>query len=238
MTARGLADPAAGPGPVPWSLMRGARTRVSMIPVAAAIVGLAAVAWVASVQLMSGMDMGPETRIGSFGAFIALWIPMMTAMMLPGAAPAAARLARERGLFAAVRFAAAYVGVWALAGMLVYPLYRPHGTLAAGVTVVAAGLYELSPVKRHFRHMCGGYPRSGSRFGLYCAGSTAGLMAMLAALGIMSVIWMAVTGALAFAQKLLPSRAALDVPVALAIISLGCWISLSPASVPWLIPSM
>lgn len=223
MTARELAVPPA---------------RATTLTAVAVMLGLASAAWVTSIQMMNGMDMGPATRLGSFGAFIAAWAVMMAAMMLPGAVPAVARLAQDGGPFAAARFVAAYAVVWALAGVLVYVVYRPHGTLSAGIAVAVAGLYELTPVKRHFRRLCGGCPRSGVRFGLYCAGSTAGLMAMLAALGIMSVPWMAVTGALALVQKLLPTRAALDLPVALAIIALGCWISLAPVSVPGLMPSM
>jgi predicted metal-binding membrane protein len=37
----------------------------------------------------------------------------------------------------------------------------------------------------------------------------------------MSVTWMAVVAVLVLAQKLLPPRAVLDVPVALAIVGLG-----------------
>jgi len=40
------------------------------------------------------------------------------------------------------------------------------------------------------------------------------------------------------AQKLLPPKAALDVPLALAIIGLGIVIVISPASVPGLTPPM
>jgi predicted metal-binding membrane protein len=36
---------------------------------------------------MNGMDMRVATRIGSFASFVALWVPMMAAMMLPGAGP-------------------------------------------------------------------------------------------------------------------------------------------------------
>lgn len=223
MTARELAGPPA---------------RATAITVVAATLGLAGAAWAASIQMMNGMDNGPATRLGSFGAFIAAWAVMMTAMMLPGAVLAVARRAQDDGLSAAARFVVAYAIVWILAGALVYLLYRPHGTLAAGIAVVAAGLYELTPVKRQFRRRGRDCPRSGIWFGLCCAGSTAGLMGMLAALGIMSIPWMAVTGALALVQKLLPARAALDLPVALAIIALGCWISLAPVSVPGLIPSM
>jgi predicted metal-binding membrane protein len=37
---------------------------------------------------MYGMDMGVATRLGSFACFVALWVSMMAAMLLPDAAPA------------------------------------------------------------------------------------------------------------------------------------------------------
>ena len=52
-------------------------------------------------------------------------------------------------------------------------------------------------------------------------------MAVLLALGVMSVTWMAVIAALVVAQKLLPPKAAVDVPLALAITALGIWIILA-----------
>ena len=58
---------------------------------------------------------------------------MMAAMMLPGAAPAVARAARAGGVRAVPLFAGSYLAVWALAGVVVYAVYRPHGTAAAGV---------------------------------------------------------------------------------------------------------
>jgi predicted metal-binding membrane protein len=104
---------------------------------------------------------------------------MMAAMMLPGAAPAAVRCARASGrLLAAPLFAASYLAVWVAAGLAVYALDRPHGTVAAGVAAIAAGGYELTPVKRRCRRMCEGAVRSGWGFGLSCAGSSAGLMLM------------------------------------------------------------
>jgi predicted metal-binding membrane protein len=51
--------------------------------------GIAVASWVVAVRQMSGMDMGVATRLGSFGFFVVLWVVMMAAMMLPGAAPAA-----------------------------------------------------------------------------------------------------------------------------------------------------
>ncbi|HUZ56950.1 MAG TPA: hypothetical protein VMU94_31080 [Streptosporangiaceae bacterium] len=65
-----------------------------------ATLGLAAASWVAAVWLMGGMDMGPATRPGSFAFFIAVWVVMMAAMMLPGAAPAVVRRAQAGGVHA------------------------------------------------------------------------------------------------------------------------------------------
>ena len=205
---------------------------------AAAALGLAAAAWVVTVGRMNGMDMGVATRLGSFTFFAALWAWMMAAMMLPGAAPAVARRARAGGVAAVPVFVVSYLAVWALIGLAVYALYRPHGTAVAGAVAIAAGLYELTPVKREFRRRCREETRSGLGFGLCCAGSTIGLMAMLVALGVMSLVWMSVLTVIVAAQKLLPSRAALDVPLAVALIGLGVWIIVAPASIPGLIPPM
>ena len=50
-------------------------------------------------------------------------------------------------------------------------------------------------------------------------------MLMLLALGVMSVAWMSVIAVVVLAQKLLPAKAAVDVPLALAIVGLGIWIA-------------
>jgi predicted metal-binding membrane protein len=204
----------------------------------AATLGLAAACWAVSVWQMNGMDMGTATPLGSFAFFIAVWAAMMAAMMLPGAAPAVLRRARAGGVRAVPMFVGSYLAVWALAGVLVYTVDRPHGTLVAGVVTVAAGLYEFTPVKRHYRRRCRESTGSGLGFGLCCAGSSAGLMAVLVALGVMSVTWMAVIAIVIFAQKLLPPMVAVDVLLALAIIGLGFWIVVGPASVPGLAPPM
>jgi predicted metal-binding membrane protein len=104
--------------------------------------------------------------------------------------------------------------------------------------VLAAGVYELTPWKQHFRRRCHQSVRSGFEFGFCCVGSSIGLMLMLVALGIMSVTWMSVIAVVVLAQKLLPPRAAIDVPLALAIVGLGVWIVVAPSSVPGLTPLM
>jgi predicted metal-binding membrane protein len=104
--------------------------------------------------------------------------------------------------------------------------------------VIAAGAYELTPVKRHFRRRCRESARSGIGYGLCCVGSSIGLMLMLLALGVMSIAWMSVIAVVVLAQKLMPARAAIDMPLALAIVGLGVWIAVAPSSVPGLMPPM
>src|SRR5581483_4941645 len=93
------------------------------------------------------------------------------------------------------------------------------GPYVAGAAVGLAGIYELTPLKsvclRHCRtplHFVFGHWRSG-RFGAlrmgvehgaYCVGCCWGLMLVLFALGVMSLLWMAIVAALIFAQKVLP----------------------------------
>jgi predicted metal-binding membrane protein len=216
----------------------GAQIAPTAVAVAATL-GLGATAWFVAVPLMHGMDMAVASELGSFPSFVALWVTMMAAMMLPGAAPAAVRGARASGrVWAGPLFVGSYVSVWALVGVAVYGLYRPHGTFAAGAVAIAAGVYELTPRKRHFRQRCREMVRSGFGFGLCCVGSSIGLMAMLVALGVMSVTWMVVIGAIVAAQKVLPPRRAIDVPLGLAIVGLGILIVVAPSTVPGVTPSM
>jgi predicted metal-binding membrane protein len=204
-----------------------------------ATIGLAAGSWVFVVRQMKGMDMGVATQLGSFASFVAVWVAMMAAMMLPGAAPAALRSAHAGGwMRAAPLFAGSYLIVWTFAGVAIYALYRPHGSHVAGAVAIAAGLYELTPLKRHFRRLCRESVRSGFEFGVYCVGSSIGLMLMLVALSIMSVFWMSVITVIVLAQKLLPAKAVIDLPLAAAIVGLGILITIAPSWVPGLMPSM
>ena len=205
--------------------------------VLAGILGAAAACWVLSFDQMRGMDLGVATNLGSFGFFAVSWISMMGAMMLPGAIPAVLRRTREPGhVLAAPLFAVQYVVVWAVIGLAVYGLDRPHGTIASGALVIAAGLYELTPVKRHFRHRCQATVHSGLVFGLECVGSSIGLMMMLVGLGAMSVTWMALVAIVVSAQKFLHDRAPVDVTLALTIVMFGLVILVAPSIVPGLMP--
>jgi predicted metal-binding membrane protein len=205
-------------------------TRTAAATALTATLGLAAASWVVAVWHMNGMDMAVATPLGSFASFVAMWVPMMAAMMLPGAAPAVLRRARASARVRDVLlFVGSYLAVWTLVGVAVYALYRPHGSFATGAIAIAAGVYELTPLKQHFRRRCRENVRSGFEFGLNCVGSSIGLMLMQVALGVMSVMWMSVIAVLVLAQKLLPARAAIDVPVALTIIGLGLLIIIAPS---------
>jgi predicted metal-binding membrane protein len=204
-----------------------------------ATLAIALASWVVAVRQMDGMDMGVATELGSFVLFVAVWVPMMAAMMLPGAAPAVSRSIRIDGrALAAPLFAGSYLAVWTAVGLVVYALYQPHGTFVAGALTVAAGVYELTPLKRNCRRRCRERVRSGFAFGIYCVGSSLGLMVMLLALGAMSITWMGVVAALVVVQKLVPPRVFIDEPLALSIIAVGILVVVAPSSIPGLTPTM
>jgi predicted metal-binding membrane protein len=210
-------------------------TRTAAAAALTATLGLAAASWIVAVRHMNGMDMGVAAPLGSFPSFVAMWVPMMAAMMLPGAAPAVLRRAHASGRVRDVLlFVGSYLAVWAVVGVAVYALYQPHGSSAAGALVIAAGVYEFTPLKQHFRRRCRENVRSGFEYALNCVGSSIGLMLMQVALGVMSVPWMSVIAVLVLAQKLLPARAAIDVPLALAIVALGILIVIAPSWGPTL----
>ena len=162
---------------------------------------LAAAGWVVVVA-----GAGPSGH-GSFAGFLAHWSAMTAAMMLPGLVPTV----RRTGL----RVVAPYLAVWVVVGVVLFVLYG--GLHAPAAVVVAAGLYELTPLKRRFRERCRTDDASGLDLGLACVGSCLGLM-LAGATGLPA---MAAATAVVLVQKLLPPRPAVDVPVALAIAGAG-----------------
>jgi predicted metal-binding membrane protein len=223
----------------PVEAVQATTTRTTAMAVALTTAGLAAASWIVVVRQTSGMDMGVATELGPLGSFLGMWVPMMAAMMLPGAVPAVLRHVRDSDRVpAGPMFVAAYLAVWTLIGVVLYGVYQPHGTFAAGVIVLGAGLYEFTPLKRAFRRRCREHVSSGFAYGLCCAGSSLGLMLIPIALGVMNLAWTAVITVVVTAQKLLPARTAVDVERALLISVLGALILVAPSSVPGLTPSM
>ena len=217
-----------------------------------------ALAWAVTVERMHGMDAGPGTDLGSLGWYLGIWVTMTAAMMLPSAAPTALLVARiSRGL-PTLLFTAGYLAVWTVYGLAAYGLYRlvtsldlgwlawdQGGPYVTGGAVVVAGLYELTPVKQRFLRRCRDLGRErregrldglriGLDHGLYCIGASWGLMVVLFALGVMSVLWMAVVAGVIFAEKVLPRGLRLSLVVGPALVALGIWVAASPSSVPGL----
>ncbi len=243
-------------------------TRAAPLPLWALLTGGALVTWIVAYERMHGMDGGPGTDLGGLGWFLGVWVTMMAAMMFPSVAPMAllhARIARERRRQRARSaptwvFLAGYVAVWTAFGLGAYGLYRGivaldlgllswdrQGPLVAGGALAAAGLYQLTPLKRACLKHCRtplhfvlqgwregrlGALRMGGEHGAYCVGCCVGLMVILFALGVMSLLWMAVVAGLIFAEKVLPFGERLRYVFAVVFVAAGIWVVASPASVP------
>jgi hypothetical protein len=76
----------------------------------------------------------------------------------------------------------------------------------------------------------------GFEHGAFCIGCCWGLMLILFALGVMSIVWMLVVAGLIFAEKVLPfgERLSRVFAVAVAFVVVGIWVAAAPSSVPGL----
>jgi predicted metal-binding membrane protein len=187
--------------------------------------------------IVNGADMHggmAAMRAPPLGALVLMWWLMMVAMMLPSAAPAVLLYARVRAVRAgdgAVGqtwvFLVGYLAVWLLfsiiaAGaqrLLTGPSMALHNRYAEGAVLVAAGLYQLSPLKnvclsrcrspaqflsRHWRAGWAGAVRLGILHGADCVGCCWMLMALLFVGGVMNLWWIVGLTAIVTVEKLLP----------------------------------
>jgi len=144
-----------------------------LAPAWAALVLLAVLAWVVTVQQAEGMGLGSGTMGLALPAFLAMWVAMMAAMMFPSVAPMAivwsrTIVARSTGLERAWRiatFVTGYLLAWAAFGVVAYVVLAgadrlleavPEAGRWIGFAVFAiAGVYQLTPLKdvclRHCR---------------------------------------------------------------------------------------
>lgn len=169
---------------------------------ATALLGAAAVAWVAVVAY--------EPPIGMLG-FLLGWALMMAAMMLPSILPLAAL---HRGNDALL--AAGYLATWSATGLVPWELMENDLSPALPVVLAAGGIYELTPLKHACLRRCRNpvgflikHGRSspfalGVRHGLWCIGCCVGLMAVLVLAASISLAWAAVIAGVVFVQKLMP----------------------------------
>jgi predicted metal-binding membrane protein len=220
--------------------------------------GAAAVAWVVTAERMRGMDEGPGTDLGSLGWYVGVWVTMSAAMMLPTAAPTAAVVARISRGVSTVLFALGYLAAWTVYGLGAYAFFRlvtsfdldwlawdRGGPYATGAVLIGAGIYELTPLKATCLRRCRSVEqargeealsglRAGLEHGVYCIGASWALMAVLFALGVMSLLWMAIVAAVIFVEKVLPNGVRISRLVGPALVALGVWVAISPASMPGL----
>jgi predicted metal-binding membrane protein len=238
------------------------------LTITAAVFGAAVAAWVVTYRRMRGMDMGPGTDLGELPWFVGVWIVMMAAMMLPSLLPAtlafgdlAARRAEGRRPVATAWFVAGYLLVWTGFGLLAYAVYRAAaaaaptalawshaGRFVAAGALLAAGAYELTPLKHSCLRRCRGVvaligrwreggvgaAQMGTDHGLDCIGCCWGLMLALFALGVMSLTWMATITVAIAAEKVLPRGERVVPALAALLVAAGVWIAVAPASLPGL----
>jgi predicted metal-binding membrane protein len=227
-----------------------ATARVGRLGPVIVLVAVAAGCWAVSAVRMNGMDAGPGGELGATGWFTGTWAVMMTAMMVPVVTPLAVRGGRRLG--GAVTFVAAYLALWAAAGLLVYGLvvaarhalgaelaWTQGGRWAAVAVLALAGAYQLTGGKRRSLERCRRTTGStgasaGLEAGANCLSSSWAMMAALFALGVMSLQWMVLVAGLIAAERLprnpLPGRLA----AAAVFLALALGVAIVPGSVPGL----
>ena len=122
-----------------------------------------------------------------------------------------------------------YFAVWVATGAIAYLVWRGFEELAVGspedaaragsAVLFGAAIYQLTPLKRVCLRHCRspsllllqhgpralasrfGATRTGLAHGMYCLGCCWALMAVLLALGVMSLIWMGMVAAVIAAEK-------------------------------------
>lgn len=214
-----------------------------------------------------GMSMGLTMGMSAI-LFIAIWVVMMVAMMFPTAAPmilmfarvSAGKRQRSQAFVPTWVFVSAYLLIWTLFGVAAYPLallaerlaggsmwLMENGPRLGGALLIAAGIYQVSPLKRVCLSKCrtpfqfimtswhdgyGGAFRMGLEHGAYCLGCCWLLFVILFPLGIMNVAVMALLTALIFAEKALPIGRQMSLLAGIALVAYGAVVVFFPAALP------
>jgi predicted metal-binding membrane protein len=235
------------------------------------LLALAAAAWAALVGQGAGdmdMAMGLPTMGLRAPLFLTIWVTMMVAMMFPTAAPMiltfhkvqAGKRQRGEAFVSTWIFVVAYLLVWLLAGVAAYAGALAAEAVAArtalspataarlgGAMLVAAGLYQLTPLKdlclskcrtpitfimTSWRDGAAGALRMGLLHGAYCLGCCWLLFVILFPLGVMNIAAMAVVTVVIFAEKTLPWGRTMARVTAVALIAYGSVIVAAPQLLP------
>lgn len=214
---------------------------------------------------MQDMDGGPWTDLGTLAWFLGVWVVMMAAMMFPSVSPTVAlysKLTKSRSLALPLVFTSGYLMVWSAVGVLAFALATIGGRIigdvlawdragrwVAGVTLVVAAVYELTPLKNvclgkcrtplgfllgSWRDGLSGALQMGARHGAWCVGCCWALMASLFALGVMSIVWMAFVAGLIAIEKTLPWNRSATYATAAILLVLGVVVIVAPDALPGL----
>jgi len=216
--------------------------------VGAALLLVVAAAW---GYTLTGTGMGvAEWSLRYAALMLAMWWVMMVAMMLPSAAPAillAAAINRRsaRPLYGTAGYLLAWLGFsvlmtavqWALeASGGLSALLRVTSPYLAGALLIAAGLWQLTPLKqaclrhcrspidyltRHRRPGNRGALLMGAGHGSYCLGCCAFLMVLLFVGGVMNLAWIAGLALFVLVEKLLARGVAFSRAAGAALIIAG-----------------
>jgi len=194
----------------------GVSVRAPSLFVGAGLLLAAAAAWAALLAMGDEMPMG-------FGLWIGVWTVMMAAMMLPSTSPLVLLYARQATAMSSALLTAGYVAVWAGVGLAAYALdmrLPDPGNRVVGAVLIAAGLYQLTPLKSacltrcrnptdflvtHWRRGRVGALRLGVEHGAYCVGCCWALMGVLIVAGAMSLAWVVAIALVVAGEKLLPA---------------------------------
>jgi predicted metal-binding membrane protein len=193
---------------------------------------------------MAAMATPVDWTLGYALVMVFMWWVMMIAMMLPSAAPmillhakvdrsAKARAGQTGGLKPTVAFTIGYLLMWAFfsllaaglqwafegAGLLSPMMMNSSSMLFAGIILLFAGVYQLTPIKQaclkhcrgpiqflsqHWRSGASGAFTMGLHHGAYCLGCCWGLMAILFFGGIMNLYWIIGLALIVLIEKLMP----------------------------------
>jgi predicted metal-binding membrane protein len=186
--------------------------------------------------------MAPVWNLPYAVLILVMWVAMMIAMMLPTAAPTVLLvtvLASDRVNnsnlvpVAAMLFASGYFLVWCGFGLgatllqwgldkagLLSATMRIANEILAGTVLIAAGIYQWTPLKdtclrhcrspteflaRHWRRGMLGAVRTGVRHGLFCLGCCWMLMSLSFVGGLMNLAWVGAIALFVLVEKSIPS---------------------------------
>ena len=195
----------------------------------AVVLAAAAAGWAIVIEQSDSLMMS-----GRALPYLALWVAMTAAMMLPSAAPMLLLVDRLSHR-ATPQFGLGYLVAWTGFGVLAYVVSTRVDWNATAVLLAAAGVYQLLPLKRSCLRRCRsplGFLRAhaseppfvvGVRHGSFCVGCCAGLMVALLAVGMASIVWMALLALVIAIEKTWSRGEWLAVPSAVALLSAATW---------------